>query len=86
MNTEERIKDLEHELSVASKWADDRADHVNDLIAENVKLRDALQSMVDTYEHEASMENEALLKAKYILSNVPHHLPRKAGTPDDNNQ
>jgi septation ring formation regulator EzrA len=44
MNTEERIKELEHELSVASKWADDRADHVNDLIAENVRLREELET------------------------------------------
>jgi hypothetical protein len=40
---------------------------------QNAELRQALQDMVDTYEHEASMENESLVRAKHILANVRDH-------------
>jgi uncharacterized protein YhaN len=37
--------DLQHELDVADNWVNHHKAHVNDLIAENARLRDALEKI-----------------------------------------
>jgi len=40
--------EMEHELKVAQNWASHHADHASELIAENARLREALENVAKT--------------------------------------